>query len=69
MLKHIELNPLSTTVLNNKQDELNDNLELLFKELKTEEETFTRLIDIQKHYNELAAKESNFKAFERGALP
>jgi hypothetical protein len=61
MLKHIELNPVSSTVLNNKQDELNDNLELLFKELKTEEETFTRLIDIQKHYNELAAKELNFK--------
>ena len=64
MLKHIELNPISSTVLNNKQDELNDKLDFLLKALKKEEETFKKLLDIQKYYDELAIKESNWNQMQ-----
>lgn len=61
MLKQIQLNPISSTLLNKKQVELDYKLDYLLKELKKEEGTFKRLTDTQKYYNELAVKESNFK--------
>ena len=47
MIKYLELNPIEPTILNNKQNKLNNRLDFLLKEIEKEEETFKRQIQLQ----------------------